>query len=813
MRDDLSQPSSVHQIVDKNGKPCKATLTKAIWVSYDKQEFGEHTEGNAATPFTTGAAYYEALITAIDNAQEEILIAGWQVNWDAILKPGLRLFDVLLRALKSKPKLKVFVMPWDDSAPVQTFDDQTKSVLLLINSIIDRKAVSVYLAKSLADESRSFFSHHQKQVVVDRKIAFVGGIDLAYGRFDDATYDLHADAHQRQVLNRYNGCIAQVGKVKEEDVVYPDLLTGAVDRFGIFHDSNRTVTREKILAGKWQTQYGDDSPVRQEGSVSVWPVYLTIDPTMQPRMPWQDVHCRIEGPAVSDLASNFIGRWNAQSDGPKLKQAAPSTQYSKPGTCQIQVLRSASSGLRTAEKKASANQEMGTAKQDDILRAMKTLILKAEHFIYIENQFFVSDFGASSFQESAPLSAVAKKASAKKWNELDQTTGAWLSTTRMAGDHTTSGALPRNAICAAIAQRIDTAIKDRGQHPFHVIITLPVHPEGPLNNGSIMTQIHWTMQTLVHGSHSLLNSIRRSIKAQQLRDKKEKNVERIFHQDNNEYQDIPVEDCYKYVTLLNLRNWEKLGNRYVTEQIYVHSKLMIVDDRYAILGSANINDRSLLGSRDTELAVMIVDDKVERKDTCGNGKAIPVRGFAHQLRRDVWKKIFGITGGVRPATELQTAIDHPASPKSWKAIQKVAHANTALYEAAFNYIPRNKDPNDADIDPRKKRSASVWPVWDKSTPSDNTEYNPRGLMPFSEQFWKKPQHNPAGVAKLGHIKGFITALPIEWTRGENNNMGYHTSLVADNDSHKKPTSGYQDGTVVISKDDNSNSSNNSGAEG
>lgn len=36
-------------------------------------------------------------------------------------------------------------------------------------------------------------------------------------------------------------------------------------------------------------------------------------------------------------------------------------------------------------------------------------------------------------------------------------------------------------------------------------------------------------------------------------------------------------------------------------QIYVHSKVMIVDDRISVIGSSNINDRSLLGSRDSEV--------------------------------------------------------------------------------------------------------------------------------------------------------------------------------------------------------------------
>jgi phospholipase D1/2 len=35
----------------------------------------------------------------------------------------------------------------------------------------------------------------------------------------------------------------------------------------------------------------------------------------------------------------------------------------------------------------------------------------------------------------------------------------------------------------------------------------------------------------------------------------------------------------------------------------VHSKMMIVDDEYVLLGSANINQRSQDGTRDTEIAV------------------------------------------------------------------------------------------------------------------------------------------------------------------------------------------------------------------
>jgi phospholipase D1/2 len=48
---------------------------------------------------------------------------------------------------------------------------------------------------------------------------------------------------------------------------------------------------------------------------------------------------------------------------------------------------------------------------------------------------------------------------------------------------------------------------------------------------------------------------------------------------------------------------QALARKYRRFMIYVHAKGMIVDDEYVILGSANINQRSLAGSRDTEIAM------------------------------------------------------------------------------------------------------------------------------------------------------------------------------------------------------------------
>ena len=62
-----------------------------------------------------------------------------------------------------------------------------------------------------------------------------------------------------------------------------------------------------------------------------------------------------------------------------------------------------------------------------------------------------------------------------------------------------------------------------------------------------------------------------------------------------------------YVSFCGLRTHSELGGKPITEIIYVHSKMLIVDDRKVIIGSANVNDRSMTGVRDSEVAMYIED--------------------------------------------------------------------------------------------------------------------------------------------------------------------------------------------------------------
>ena len=232
---------------------------------------------------------------------------------------------------------------------------------------------------------------------------------------------------------------------------------------------------------------------------------------------------------------------------------------------------------------------------------------------------------------------------------------------------------------------------------------------------------------------------------------------------------------------------------------------MFVDDLYALFGSANINDRSQLGDRDSELAAIITDDtkikvKLDGRNEVDCGKAV------HTLRRGLWEKIFGLKSTNRKAASLASVLDQPAAPATWKAIQEQASKNARAYDQSFWYIPRSgahpdvqtKDKADTEDGPPP---ASVWPTWHYTTYLDHAQGGRlRYRMPFDPLFWRDAERgdtlNAWNVAKnatqsratetapgAGDIQGFIVALPINWTYREDNVMfKTHMALFAQNEN-------------------------------
>jgi phospholipase D1/2 len=148
-------------------------------------------------------------------------------------------------------------------------------------------------------------------------------------------------------------------------------------------------------------------------------------------------------------------------------------------------------------------------------------------------------------------------------------------------------------------------------------------------------------------------------------------------------------------------------NAFVSEELYIHSKLLIVDDRLVICGSANLNDRSQLGDHDSEIAVVIEDPTPV--ESYMNGRPYTASRFAASLRRFLFRKHLGLVPDQRwdqpnrnwtpvdrdpndydwgsPADHL---VVDPLSPDFQRLWTSTARVNTETFDRAFHPVPTNR---------------------------------------------------------------------------------------------------------------------------
>jgi phospholipase D1/2 len=151
-------------------------------------------------------------------------------------------------------------------------------------------------------------------------------------------------------------------------------------------------------------------------------------------------------------------------------------------------------------------------------------------------------------------------------------------------------------------------------------------------------------------------------------------------------------------------------NTFVTEELYIHSKLLIADDRTVICGSANLNDRSQNGDHDSEIAAVIEDNPSNYIDSKMGGKPWKAGRFAATLRRAIFKEHLGLelesnhetcTEYSHPPphhvelkcephdlTVSDKTVEDPASDKFFNDIwTKTADDNTEIFRDIFHCTP------------------------------------------------------------------------------------------------------------------------------
>lgn len=110
--------------------------------------------------------------------------------------------------------------------------------------------------------------------------------------------------------------------------------------------------------------------------------------------------------------------------------------------------------------------------------------------------------------------------------------------------------------------------------------------------------------------------------------------------------------------------------------IYVHAKVMIVDDAFAVIGSSNISRRSQ--TSDSELSVAVVDGDVV-PSTMDGAPALVCR-FAKELRVSLWSEHLGLGG--------QGLLDDPiASLESWPdESTSTPQSPSKVHHAVVHYV-------------------------------------------------------------------------------------------------------------------------------
>jgi phospholipase D1/2 len=130
----------------------------------------------------------ESIMNALNNAKEEIFIADWWLCPELFLKRPTddlqyRLDKILLK--KAREGVKVYILLYKEiTLALNLHTVRTRQILTEFGL---NQNVKVLRHPDHFFDGVFLWSHHEKLVIVDQSVAFLGGIDLCYGRLASAS--------------------------------------------------------------------------------------------------------------------------------------------------------------------------------------------------------------------------------------------------------------------------------------------------------------------------------------------------------------------------------------------------------------------------------------------------------------------------------------------------------------------------------------------------------------------------------------------------------------------------------------------------
>ncbi|XBJ22005.1 hypothetical protein VPH35_000460 [Triticum aestivum] len=317
-----------------------------------------------------------------------------------------------------------------------------------------------------------------------------------------------------------------------------------------------------------------------------------------PREPWHDIHAKVEGPVAWDALHNFEQRWRKQGgDNEQLVDLVALDLEGKVTPASWAVTLPGDQEAWSVQLFRSIDNIDTVGFPDSMEAAFKAGLLQDKHrsFIYIENQYFIG----SSFQ----------------WKSHDGIDPVDVRACQL---------IPRE-----LSLKIVRKIED-GER-FAVYIVVPMWSEGSPTGRYRQAMLDNQRRTMA----LMYDDIAVALQAKRI-DANPRDYLTFFclgnreanNPEGGEYQPPQrPQDGTDYARA-------QMARRFM---IYVHSKMMIVDDEYIIVGSANLNERSMAGYRDTEIAI-----GAYQPHRINTGAEL-AKGHVHGFRMSLWHEHLGKT--------------------------------------------------------------------------------------------------------------------------------------------------------------------------
>ncbi|KAL2017080.1 hypothetical protein VTK56DRAFT_2603 [Thermocarpiscus australiensis] len=794
-----------HRHDEAHEKACDEKRSR-IAESHRFQSYFPERDGNMIKWYVDGRDYFWAVSVALERAKQTIYIADWWLSPELFLRrppyfnQEWRLDQVLKR--RAEAGVKIYVIVYREvEAALTCNSEHTKHALQALcpegspgyGNIKVMRHPDHNVLENAADMT-FYWAHHEKFIVIDYELAFIGGLDLCFGRWDMHQHPL-SDMHPEGVVNE----------------VWP----------GQDFNNNRVMDFKNVEDWKQNELSKSESG----------------------RMPWHDVAMGVIGPCVYDIAEHFVLRWNfikrdkykrderyewielrgRQGEdedlvgvqrprhpvgGYVLHPLSPmdSKHLDNRGSIHAQIVRS------------SADWSSGILTDHSIQNAYSEIIRNAKHYVYLENQFFITATGDKQLpiRNTVGRAIVDAVVKAAKEGRKFRVIILIPAVPGFAGDLRKDAAIGTRAImdyqyksiCRG-EHSIFGQIEKAGVDPTKYIFFFNLRSYDRLNRTSAVKKqeeesgvryhelqrahaeevmgegIHGTIDTEGGRDAHMGKEREQSSQRQTVGGELKENVDEEHRPDDTlratdtkrRFEAARSSDAGRPHGNASVAHhamadqspvsdvpWdgdeEDEVNHWIQEELYIHAKLLIVDDRIVVCGSSNLNDRSQLGYHDSELSIVMEDTR--RLPSTMDGQPFDAGYHAATLRRYLWREHLGLLppqeldadgdpnaqppgddspNDVRDGDDSWKLVEDPQSDELWEMWTARASKNTEVFRQLFH-----ADPDDH-----------------VKTFDDYNAYMPQKGVPAGHIFDRMIP--PREVRqKLDQVKGHLVWMPLQFLK-------------------------------------------------